>query len=292
MIDVKACSYVLVTPVRNEGKTIEVTLQSVIRQTVQPIEWVIVSDESTDNTDPIVARYAAEHDFIQFLRLNGRPSRNFASVVFAVQAGLAVLKNPHYDFIGLLDADIRVAEDYYEQMLGRFAADPSLGLAGGLVLDNVGGKRIHHQQNLRDVAGAVQFFRRCCFECLGGLIAIPEGGWDAVTCVRARMAGFNTATFPDLIVDHLKPRNISEGNLFRRHWQFGVRDYALGSHPLFEAAKCCARSLESPLLLGAVARLLGYCWAGVSRRKQFLSRETMSHIRREQLRRFIPFKPR
>ena len=281
--------YVLITPVRNEERTVEATLRSVLQQNILPAEWVIVSDESTDRTDEILARYAAQHRFIQVLRLTGRPSRNFASVVFAVESGLAALRTKDYGFIGLLDADVRFAQDYYERMLALFAADPQLGLAGGLTLDIVDGKPVRHRQNLQDVAGAVQFFRRKCFESLGGLTAIPEGGWDAITCVKARMNGFKTATFPDLLVDHLKPRNVSEGNLLRRNWQLGVRDYALGYHPLFLVAKCCARTLKSPPLVSAAAHFVGYSWAAVRRSERILPKELVGYIRQEQLARLMPF---
>ena len=183
-------SYVLVTPVRNEQATIGITIDCVVRQTIQPAEWVIVSDESTDQTDAIVRESASKHGFIRLLRLTRRPGRNFASVVFAAESGIAALKHQNYEFIGLLDADIRFAPNYYEQILSRFATDPGLGMAGGLVVDCYGGRRHPGPQSLRDVAGAVQFFRRQCFESLGGLVAVPEGGWDAITCVQARMRGF------------------------------------------------------------------------------------------------------
>ena len=128
-----------------------------------------------------------------------------------------------------------------------------------------------------------QFFRRECFESLGGLIPLPVGGWDAITCVQARMNGFKTATFPDLIVDHLKPRNSAEGNLFRRYLYLGIRDYDLAYHPLFEVAKCCSRCLNYPLLIGALAHLTGYVWAASSGRKLSVPGEIVRYIRQEQL---------
>jgi glycosyltransferase involved in cell wall biosynthesis len=281
--------YVLVTPVRNEELTLDATLQSVIGQTVRPAEWVIVSDESTDRTDEILTSYAAKFSFIQPQRLTGRPARSFASVVFAVGCGVAALKTRGYDFIGLLDADVRFTRDYFEQLLDRFAVDPHLGLAGGLALDLVNGRYIHHHQNLRDVSGAVQFFHRKCFESLGGLTAIPEGGWDTITCVRARMNGFGTATFPELIVDHLKSRNIFEGNLLRRNWQLGVRDHALGYHPLFLMAKCCARILERPPIVRAAAHLIGSSWAALTQPKRRVPPKLVIYIRQEQLARLMSF---
>jgi poly-beta-1,6-N-acetyl-D-glucosamine synthase len=284
-----AAGYVLVTPVRNEERTIEITIKSVLKQTVTPREWIIVSDQSTDQTDVIINRYVQELPWLRLVSLKDRPSRNFASVVFVTEVGISALQTRDYAFLGLLDADISLPADYYARIMEYFAADPRLGLAGGLVVDIVNGQRLRSRQSLQDVAGAVQFFRRDCFETLGGLVPLPEGGWDTITCVRARMNGFTTATFPNVTVDHLKPRNSAEGNLFRRNWQFGIRDYALGNHPLFEMVKVCARCLDFPPIIGSIFRLMGFGWATVSSRKCNLPADVMNYIRREQLARLIPF---
>jgi hypothetical protein len=283
MSDTFEHGYILITPVRNEERTIEITIKSILAQTIPPREWVIVSDESTDRTDAIVSGYTGQFPWLRLVQLKDRPLRNFASVVFATEFGIKSLRTMDYAFLGLLDADVCLPQDYYAQILSHFATDSCLGLAGGLVLDTVDGRRSRNRQFLRDVAGAVQFFRRDCFESLGGLVPLPEGGWDAITCVRARMNGFKTATFSELTVDHLKPRNSAEGNLFRRNWQMGVRDYVLASHPLFELVKCCARCLDFPPLIGSISRLMGFGWAAVSGRKCHLPTDVINYIRQEQL---------
>lgn len=281
--EMRNSSYVLVTPVRNEQATIGITIESVVRQSIQPREWVIVSDESTDDTDAIVTHYSAKHEFIRLLRLTRRPQRNFASVVFATESGVAALKTKDYGFIGLLDGDIRFPENYYEEILLRFVKDPKLGLAGGLVVDFYGGRHHPGPQSLIDVAGAVQFFRRDCFESLGGLVAVPEGGWDTITCVQARMRGFKTETFPEIEVEHLKPRNSAEGNLVRRIWQLGVRDYALGNHPFFQVAKCGYRCIERPWFLVGFLRFAAYAWCYLHHRTRHLPAEIIRSIRQEQI---------
>jgi glycosyltransferase involved in cell wall biosynthesis len=53
-------SYVLITPARNEEAFIELAIRSVVAQAVRPLRWVIVSEGSTDGTDEIVKKYAAE----------------------------------------------------------------------------------------------------------------------------------------------------------------------------------------------------------------------------------------
>ena len=82
-----AYTYVLVTPARNEAQFIELTLRSVIAQTVRPVRWVIVSDGSTDGTDDIVRKYSAEHSWIELVRMPERHQRHFAAKVNAFNAG-------------------------------------------------------------------------------------------------------------------------------------------------------------------------------------------------------------
>ncbi len=281
-------SYVLVTPVKNEEKTIGITIESVVSQTLIPREWVIVSDQSTDTTDEIVRHFQTSHGFIRLVRLEGGPRRSFSSVVHATETGIKALQYRDYEFLGLLDGDVRFERDYYEILISRFTANPKLGLAGGLVLDVINGKARRNRQYLGDIAGATQFFRRKCFEALGGLVAVPEGGWDAITCVQARANGYHTTTFADLIVEHLKPRNASEGHVLRRIFQMGVRDYALGNHPLFEFCKCAYRCADSPPVIGATVRMAAFLWCILIRKRRTVTKEIMDRVRREQLSRITP----
>ncbi|MCP5533245.1 MAG: glycosyltransferase family 2 protein [Akkermansiaceae bacterium] len=275
-------TYVLVTPVRDEEATIGRTIASVVRQTIRPAEWVIVSDGSTDRTDDIVREAAGNHPWIRLLRLDPRPGRSFAAVVHNTEKGIRHLETTDHRFLGLLDSDVEFQEDYFEQIINRFIAEPKLGLAGGVVID-VGLPRDRFPRNRIDVPGAVQFFRRKCFEKIGGLVPIPEGGWDGMTCAMARMHGYKTSLFTDLVVDHLKPRNIAEGNMVRRKWQMGVRDYAAGYHPLFEAIKCASRLKDPPFAIGAIAWWIGYCTAVLQRRPRIVPPEVVDYVRKEQL---------
>jgi glycosyltransferase involved in cell wall biosynthesis len=277
-------SYVLITPVRDEETTIGRTIDSVLRQTVLPREWVIVSDGSTDGTDDIVRRAAETNPWIRLLALKPRPGRSFAAVVLNTETGISNVEFRDYAYLGLLDSDVEFQTDYFERIMRRFEAEPALGLAGGVVID-VGLPTDQFPRNRLDVPGAVQFFRRECFERIGGLIPIPEGGWDAMTCAMARMHGYQTRLFTDLVVDHLKPRNVSQGGTVRRKWQMGVRDHALGYHPLFELVKCAGRLKDQPQVIGAMAWWAGYCAALLQRRPRMVDAAVVEHIRREQMNR-------
>jgi glycosyltransferase involved in cell wall biosynthesis len=273
--------FVLVTPVKDEVRTIGQTIDAVVRQTVKPAEWVIVSDGSTDGTNELVASAAEVHPWIKLIALPGSPVRSFAAVVHNTERGVAALTCSDYRYIGLLDADLNFQQDYFELLLARFESNPALGLAGGVVIDP-GRPKDRFPRNRIDVPGAVQMFSRECFEKLGGLIAIPEGGWDCLTCAMARMAGYQTELVTDLVVDHLKPRNISQGGILGRTFQLGVRDYAIGYHPLFELAKCIGRWREPPLCVAATAHFAGYCMATAQRRPRIVPENLVAFVRQEQ----------
>jgi glycosyltransferase involved in cell wall biosynthesis len=274
--------YVLITPVKNEEATIGITIDSVVRQTVLPTEWIIVSDGSTDQTDAIVQVASRKHHWIRLLPLPKRETRSFSAVVHATEKGIKTLNTAEYQYLGLLDADVRFAANYFDELIQRFENDPKLGLAGGIVID-VDTPKNEKPRNTQDVPGAVQFFRRACFDSLGGLVAIPEGGWDALTCARARMRGYKTRLIPELSVDHLKPRNISEGGAFRRKYQLGIRDYALGYHPLFELVKCAGRIAEPPFLVAAAARFAGYWGAAMKKHPRLIPADLLAFVREEQM---------
>ena len=277
-------SYVLVTPARDEAATIGRTIAAVTRQTVTPSEWIIVSDGSTDATDDIVRDAGTRHPWIRLLALPPRTGRSFAAVVHNTELGIRSLNTVSYRFLGLLDSDLDFAPTYFEEVLTRFAASPRLGMAGGVVID-VGRPKHVLPKNRLEIPGAVQFFRRECFESLGGLVAIPEGGWDCLTSVMARMNGYETRLLTDLVVDHLKPRNISQGGSIRRVWQLGERDYAIGYDPLFELVKCVSRVMEPPAVVSAIARWFGFCAAALARRPRVVRPDVVAFLREEQRRR-------
>src|SRR5207237_8365615 len=110
-------TYVLITPARNEATFIELTIKSVVGQTVRPAKWVIVRDGSTDGTDNVVKKYAAQHDWIELVRQPQRMERHFAGKAAAFNAGYARVKDWEYEVIGNFDADICVVDDDFALLI-------------------------------------------------------------------------------------------------------------------------------------------------------------------------------
>src|SRR5262245_162652 len=98
--------YVVITPARDEERFIRRTIESMIAQTVRPLEWIIVDDGSADETAALAQAAAAKHPWIRVLRLPNRGRRRVgAGSVEAFNAGLQILSVSDYQFISCVDAD-------------------------------------------------------------------------------------------------------------------------------------------------------------------------------------------
>ena len=285
----RTMTYVLITPARNEDEFLERTMESVIRQTMRPLRWVIVSDGSTDRTDEIASRGAAEHEWIDFIRIPDRQGRNFAGKVGSVNAGVARVKHLEYDIIGSLDADISFRPDYFEFLLGRFAQDPKLGIAG-TPFDEGGEIYDYRFSSLDHVSGACQLFRRACFEQIGGYVPLEGGGIDVVAVLSARMAGWRTRTFPEIRSIHLRPMGSANYRLkFIANFKLGERGYRLGFHPLWQVFRSAYQLTRPPYISGGVALAAGYFSAMIRGARQPVSRELIEFQRKDQMRRLRAF---
>lgn len=275
--------YVLITAAKNEEYYIEGTIKSVLAQTVLPKRWVIVSDGSTDQTDQIVAKYAANYKFIGFIRRESENHTDFASKVHALNLGHEALKDLTYDFIGHLDADVSFDREYYEKILAKFRQNPALGLAGGFIFEQHNGQFKSRPFNSnKSVAGSIQLFRSPCYDAIGGFIPLGAGGEDWYAEVMARMKGWKVEAFPELKAFHHKPSRAARG-LLRDSIRQGVMDYSLGSHPLFELGMCIRRIRGRPFLIVALLRLGGFAWCYWGRRERQVPNQFIRYLRREQL---------
>lgn len=123
--------YVLITAAKNEAQYIELTIKSVISQSILPLKWVIVNDGSTDETEQIIKKYVDNHAWIELLSLPPAGERHFGRKAIAFNKGYEKVKDLEFDIIGNLDADISFDdEEYFSFLLNKFKVNPKLGVAG------------------------------------------------------------------------------------------------------------------------------------------------------------------
>lgn len=64
-------------------------------------------------------------------------------------------------------------------------------------------------------------------------------------------------------------------------------DHSMGSHPLFEIAKCARRVMEKPFLLGSLTRMAGFLWSHAIGRSPVIDPELVRFLRKEQTGRML-----
>jgi glycosyltransferase involved in cell wall biosynthesis len=277
---VRATRYVVISPVRDEAATIRKTLDSMVSQSVRPVEWVIVDDGSTDQTPEIVREYARRFPWIRLhIRTNRGHRQPGAGVVEAFYDGLQQLRCCDYDFLVKLDGDLSFEPTYFEKLFERFAAEPRLGMASGNTYQLREGRLLLERTSPQHVVGPLKCYRRQCFEEIGGLIR--HLGWDSADVVRAQMCGWQTKNYRDLVIVHHRPMGSAEGT-WRGKVKTGQGDYFIGSHPLFEFVRCLYRAMDRPFLLHSVAIFWGYVSSWLRRAERIDDAEFIAFLRRQQ----------
>jgi biofilm PGA synthesis N-glycosyltransferase PgaC len=280
--------YVLVTPARNEAQFIELTLKSMVAQTILPLKWVIVSDGSTDGTDDIVKKYASDHPWIELVRMPERKERHFAGKVHAFNAGYAKVLDLPFEVIGNLDGDVSFDENYFDFLLRKFAENPQLGVAGTPFRE--GSFQYDYRfTSIEHVSGQVQLFRRECFEAIGGYTPRKIGGIDLVAVTTARMKGWQTRTFPEKPYVHHRQMGTATASVWMTPFKVGRSDYLLGSHPMWEFARSIYQTTRPPIVLGGSLRFAGFFWAMLSQREKQVPDDFVQFRRKEQMRRLWKF---
>lgn len=280
----KFLPYVLITPARNEAGFIESTIRSVVDQKVRPVKWVIVSDGSTDDTDEIIKRFLPDNPWIELVRTPERRDRNFAAKVSAFNAGYERVCGIAYEVIGNLDADITFEDGYFEFLMWKFSEDPRLGVAGTPFVEGTESYD-YRFTSIEHVSGACQLFRRKCFEEIGGYKPIKGGGIDWVAVTTARMKGWNSRTFTEMVCRHHRPMGTASSGKLVAWYKLGRQDYYLGGHPLWELFRACLQMKNKPYVIGGVLLLLGFVGALITGTEKKVGVDLIRFHRREQMQR-------
>jgi hypothetical protein len=133
------------------------------------------------------------------------------------------------------------------------------------------------------VAGAVQFFRRECFEQIGGYLPIPGGMEDGIAEITARYNGWKTRSYEDLPVVHHRELGTVGRSVYEARFQAGATAYVVGFGFAYQTVRALSRLSERPFVVGSALIIAGYLWALVSRKPRVVSDEIVRFIRREQV---------
>ena len=105
----------VIVPTYNQGRFIGDAIKSILAQTVEPEQIIIVDDGSTDDTELAVRRY--QDPRIEYIK------QSHAGVAAARNTGLNAARG---EFVTFLDADDRWGPEFIERLHGLLAEDPTV----------------------------------------------------------------------------------------------------------------------------------------------------------------------
>jgi biofilm PGA synthesis N-glycosyltransferase PgaC len=275
---------VLISPVRNEARHIVRTARALQAQTRPPDLWLVVDDNSDDATPELLRELEAE---IPFIRVMATPRRHtqhgpdrlaLAAEARAFNFALATLAGDPYTHIGKLDGDIELPPGYFEGLLARFERDPALGIAGGTLLEPGRSGWESDPAPAYHVRGALKLYTRACFEAIGGVE--ERLGWDTIDETYARMRGYATRSFPELVARHHRPLGTADGAL-RGRARHGECAYILHYGLLWVTLRSLKEARRWPLGISGVAFLYGYLRAALRSQPRVDDDEFRRFVRRE-----------
>jgi hypothetical protein len=286
----------IVSPVRNEGGHIARVVRAVAAQELPPVDWIVIDDASTDDTVEVLHRLASEVPFMRLVTASadmyggGRDRLASAAAPRAFNRGLGAADWRAYTHIMKLDGDIELPPGYLRILLDRFAVDPRLGIAGGVLdepMESGAMRRIrippHH------IHGAVKCYTRECFAAIGGVQ--ERLGWDTIDETYARMHGYVTRSFEDLVSTHHRPLATADGVL-RGRARHGECAYIAHYPPVWVTLRAFKVARSRPRGLSGAAFLYGYLRAAVRRSERVpdasFRRFTRRELRRRMARALVP----
>lgn len=275
--------YAIITPAHNEAYNLPQVIESILKQNILPIEWIILDDRSVDDTWKIVREAAERHAFIKPVKLNGDHHRRVGeNVVQVFDQGIQRLSND-VEFLTKMDADIVLVQSYFSTIFEHFSENPRLGMASGKTF-----VKDHKKWRLErcpdtHVCGPCKTYRYECYKDIQGLI--PILGWDILDCAEARMKGWETRSYRDLPLYHLRQMGSAKGMLKGR-LRTGRAMHSIRAHPLFVLVKSFYRSIEKPYLSGLLI-LAGFLMGFMKKSRRLENDALVRFLRKEQISRVL-----
>jgi glycosyltransferase involved in cell wall biosynthesis len=283
--DSKEGKYLLITPARNEEKNLPEVSESVTGQKVTPVLWLIVDDGSTDGTPQILEALKKRYSWIRSLRLPPRPRDITFHYSYVCKQGFDYTleycreNSIEYDYIGLLDADTILEENYFRKLIDEFEKDSSLGIASGGVYYDTGGKLSREVSDKNLPRGTGRLWRKACFFETGGYQVEPSP--DSISNTKAILRDWKLKQYADVIGVQTRKTSAGEG-LWKGYVKNGWMAYYVDkSLPmvLFNTLYYC---LKSPYYTG-IAYFYGYINSSIKREKKIQDMEIRNYYRSQGL---------
>ena len=189
----------VVIPCYNLGRYLYEALSSALRQTMQPIEVIVVDDGSTDDYTRLVID-AIDHPQVRVLHQENR------GLAAARNAGVRAARA---SFLCCLDADDRLHPEFFARALSLLETDPQIGFVTSYYreFDGRSGVVAYPTCALPEMlvinrAMVSALFRRDAWEHAGGYCETLSGMHDWDLWIGMLEAGYRAELIPEVLFDY------------------------------------------------------------------------------------------
>ncbi len=255
----KTRQYVVLTAMRNEASTVEITLKSVTSQTELPLLWIIIDDGSADGSGEIVRKYTELYKWINIVTL---PDRGYdlvgKGVADILNYGLTLIGETDIEYLSKIDADLEFDVDYFERMMNEMEKDRQLGIISGIPYIKRKNKKVFSQYSNYFPSGAARLYRYYYLKDIGSFAGTL--GWDTIDILRMQLRGYATKIFRDVPIHHLRPMGTRQG-YFDGMTRDGRNNYITGYSRLFFFLRALYNAKHYPYLIRTLCMVYGYILA-------------------------------
>jgi hypothetical protein len=191
------------------------------------------------------------------------------------------------DIVVKIDADVSFVEDYFERLLERFAADPSLGIAGGTCYELEDGEWKPRFVTGNRVRGASRAYRWACYQDVLPLESRP--GWDGIDEMRAAARGWRSTSYADLVFFHHRVLGRRDQSRWRRLFEVGRAAHYTGYRPSYLFLRSLFKARREA---AALAMTAGYVAAAIRREPRCEDQAAREYLRAQQSLRRVPVRAR
>ena len=271
-------SYAVITPARDEAQNLPRLAESLAAQSRQPLVWMIVENGSTDETLAVARRLSEQYDWVRSISIGGQsvPTRG-GPIARAFEAGVQALERQP-EVVVIVDADVSMERGYFESLMSKFEADPSLGMASGSRFELEQGEwQRHNPAGSTTVEGQCRAYR---MSCLPDVLPLDDAmGWDGIDAIKANLRGWSTRTFRDFGYKHHRVMGARDGARSTAWASEGRAAYYMGYRPYYLVLRALNHARREPAAFGLIR---GYLHEAVRRRPRCPDRDVIEFVRRDQ----------
>jgi glycosyltransferase involved in cell wall biosynthesis len=272
--------YILIMPVKDEGKILRDVIESLVNQTLKPAIFLIIDDGSTDNSPQIIQNYVSKFDWIKSIRLAPHPRDIIFHVSYVYKSGFDfIIKycndyNIKYEFIASTDADTVLEPEYFKKILQKFKTNNKLGIASGGLYHEINGKLVLSTKVENFPSGTGRVWSKKCFFDTGGFSLEPSA--DSISNVKATLRGWDTLRFNEVQMVEKRLTSSAEG-LWNGNKYNGYMAYYLNKNPLLVFLSAFQRTFRKPYYLG-IAYFWGYLKPSIKREERIKDKEIREYF--------------